>query len=92
MDKEQLINLINSLEIEEINSIVISYFSEKKEKDYSCYAENSYKERELRTLSYGNDISKRLDYLRNDMENMAERLHRENCILIEELIDKKLNK
>ena len=89
MCKEELIKLIESLNMEEINSISISYFTEKEEMEVytSCT-----KERQLKTISYGDNINKRLEYIRRDIDDMAERIQRNNCMIIEEMINEKLRR
>ena len=84
MDKEQLINLINSLEITEISSIDIGYFTEK---NY-----NNYDNRELKVISYGHGINEKINSIRQDMERMSEYLRRDFINTTEEIINSKLNK
>ena len=89
MNKEELIKLIESLNMEEINSISISYFTEKEEMDVHT---RCTKERQLKTISYGDNINRRLEYIRRDMNDMAERMHRDNYMIIEEMINEKLRR
>lgn len=89
MDKEELIKLIEAMTVEEINSFSISYFTEKQESNYGY---DCSKERELKVISYGTDINKRLEYIRRDMDSMFEITNRNNQMMIEEMINEKLNK
>lgn len=87
MSKEELIKLIESLTIEEIRGLTLSYYSEEKEETYN-YGCKTEKERELKTISYGEDINKKLEYIRRDMEENANRTQQYCFRTIEEMIDK----
>lgn len=84
MNKEELIKLINSLNIEDISGFTINYFSE--EKTYGKYKDD----RILKTLSYGYDIRQALSSLRNDIDNFYNNIRRDTIGIIEEKVNERL--
>ena len=85
MTKEELINLINSLTVEEITGLSISYYSEKEP---SSYGYNN-KERKLKVISFGNDINRKLEMIRSDMNNICERTNQYCINTVEEILNSK---
>lgn len=79
MNKEELIKLIESLEIEEISQLIIGYYSEK---------ENSYsmKIRDLKTISYNLGINRELERI----DNRINELYRFTTREIEECVKKEV--
>lgn len=80
MNKEELINLINSLTIEEINAFKIQYYSEKK--DNYRYSQD---EREEKEILFGCDFSQlymqkfdRLNDKMRDLQNQVYEMGRTN--------------
>lgn len=74
MNKEELINLINSLTIEEINAFKIQYYSEKEEK-YG-YSQDKREEKEI---SFGCDFSQlymqKFDILNDKMSDLQNKVY-----------------
>lgn len=88
MSKEELIKLIESLSIEEVNGVSINYYAEKEERNYGYEPQL----RDLKTISYGEDINRKLEYIRRDMDSIPERIQRNNYMMIEEMINEKLER
>lgn len=86
MSKEELLKLIDSINIEEIDSITINYYIEKEPTSFYGYSN----ERKLKTISYGCDINKKLEYIRRDMESAVERIQQNNYYTLEEMVNQKL--
>lgn len=86
MNKEELHKFVDSLTIEEVLSVSISYFSEpyKKPAPY-----NDELPRDIKCVSYGKDINSHLDDIRRRMEEMGYRIDSNICRIIEEKLNER---
>ena len=75
MNKEELINLINSLTIEEINAFKIQYYSEKRRKNMGIHMIKEKK----KEISFGCDFSQlymqKFDKLNDKMSDLQNQLY-----------------
>lgn len=81
MKKEELIDLMNNLKISEISSFNINYYDKEKE----IYG--IPKERELRTISYREDMNKGFENIKREIDMIDSNINRR----IYQIVDEKIN-
>ena len=86
MDKEELISLINALSIEEVSGINISYYKEKEPSRYDQH------DRKIHIMTYGDDINRKIDVLRNNIDNVVEYTNKRCINTVTEMLNEYENK